>query len=483
MSVGAATFVVAPVNEKVVTTKCVLYLVYEFAAGDHACNIYPIEVGPGAPAKAVPSLRSPTALPKPVLSFSFDHHPVCRGYFAIGHLIYMVGGKRETILKDVTVFDTVTCSVRQASPMVYPKYDPTIVGPIRAVWDDRDRDPDVKETWRCFVIVHELTSHDFEALDVQFFHSGREPTSRWTSLPQPPVSRVERPPLLATVTGYRIHSHAIIKDNNVILLATFSEGMFSYHVSESIWARIDCPSPGPSTRIRLPFWKTATFFGPLGGYIACSPEYYPGIGCKSDYCAFRPYGPEPECLIAHEGKSAPKGSYNKIPICGLPTVSLARVDDVFVSNLSDERGVCVVRQGVDDDHWGFGSNQPFDLTRISRPLTAIDVFYPSMNPSGDAISANDQFSVSFQIGLSWFPLARVRACLPVFTMEKSGGKHRAEVEESIDLQPRKRAKHMEQARKNMKEGQYLARSIKAKARGFRKDLPTLFDKQCLIEKP
>ncbi|KAK3010830.1 hypothetical protein RJ639_011514 [Escallonia herrerae] len=323
MSVGAATLVVPPVNEeetdpclqfrrsassekeeenedqeekeeeKVVTKKCVLYLVLEFAEGDHASKIFPIEVGPGAPAKSFPSLSRPTALPKPVISLSFDHYPVRRGYVAIGHLIYMVGGRRGLILEDVTVYDTVTCSVRQASPMVYPKYDPTIVGPIRGVWDDRD--PDVKETWRCFVTGHELTSHDFEALDVQFFHSGREPTSRWTSLPQPPVSRVERSTLLATVTGYRIYSHAIIKDNNVILLATLGEGVFSYHVSESIWTTIECSSPGPgpspSTRITLPFRNTATFFGPLGAYIACSPEYYPDIG-RADYCAFRPYGPE-----------------------------------------------------------------------------------------------------------------------------------------------------------------------------------------------
>ncbi|KAK2985468.1 hypothetical protein RJ640_030997 [Escallonia rubra] len=305
MSVGAkATLVVTPVNEeetdtclqfrpsasseneeakedqeekKVVTEKRVLYLVCEFAAGDHACKIYPIEVGPGAPAKEVASLRPPTAPPKSVISFSFGHYPVYRGYVAIGRLIYMVGGERGTILKDVTVFDTVTCSVRQASPMVYPKYDPTIVGPIRGVCDARD--PDVKETWRCFVIGDELASHDFEALDVQFFHSGREPTSRWTSLPLPPVSRVERPAIWATATGYRIYSHAIIKDISVILLATLGEGVFSYHVSECIWTRIDCssPRPGPGTRIILPFRKTATFFGPLGEYIACSPKYYPGV--------------------------------------------------------------------------------------------------------------------------------------------------------------------------------------------------------------
>ncbi|KAK3005971.1 hypothetical protein RJ639_017275 [Escallonia herrerae] len=410
MSVGAkATLVVTPVNEeetdpylqfrpsasseneeakeekqekKVIREKCMLYLVCEFAAGDHACKIYPIEVGPGAQAKGVPSLRPPTAPPKPVISFSF---------------------------------------VRHASPMLYPKYDPTIVGPIRGVWDDRD--PDVKETWRCFVIGDELASHDFEALDVQFFHSGREPTSRWTSLPQPPVSRVERPPLWATATGHRIYSHAIIEDNSVILLATSGEGVFSYRVSECIWTRVDCssPGPGPSTRIILPFRQTDTFFGPLGAYIACSSAYYPGIG-RADYCAFRPYGPEPECLIAHEGKSAPKGSYDKIPVSGLLTMPLSRVDDVFVSNLGDERGVCVVRHGVDhEDYWGFGSNKPFDLTRVSRPLVAIDVFYPSMNPSSDAITAKDQFSVSIQIGVSWFPLVRVRACLPVQVLHGTAG--------------------------------------------------------------
>ncbi|KAK3020945.1 hypothetical protein RJ639_046601 [Escallonia herrerae] len=405
MSVGAATLVVPP-----------------FAEGDHACKIYPIEVGPGAPAKAFPSLSPPTALPKPAISFSFDHYPVRRGYFAIGHLIYMVGGRRGLILTDVTVYDTVTCSVRQASPMVYPKYDPTVVGPIRGVWDDRD--PDVKETWRCFVMGHELTSHDFEALDVQFFHSGREPTSRWTSLPQPPVSRVERSPLLATVTGYRIHSHAIIKDNNVILLATLGEGVSSYHVSESIWTTIECSSPGPglspSTRITLPFRNTAIFFGPLGAYIACSPAFYPDIG-GADYCAFRPYGPEPECLIAHKGRSAPKGSYDKIPVRDLLTMPLAMIrashrEAKFHANLAE-----------------------FDSVELSSLVPLKAVFSKlKYNPALQLVKK--QKVMELKCRFAGFMMKDWK----LFTTEKPRGKHTAEVEESTDLQPKKRARHMEQ---------------------------------------